>query len=68
MTKYLFLFAVLLLAAQTSAQQVELTQEQLSNPALLMELNNYFGCRVWSGNSCIECSERYYFNKNGVCC
>ena len=31
-------------------------------------LNNYFGCKTWEDGVCTECSERYYFNKNGVCC
>lgn len=64
---YLFL-VVLLLASTASAQEMQLTEAQLSDPALLAQLNNYFGCRVWSGDACIECSERYYFNKNGICC
>ena len=64
---YLLLLVVLLLVG-SSAQELQLTQEQLNDPALLTQLNNYFGCRVWNEDSCIECSQNYYFNKNGVCC
>ena len=62
------LLLAILLVGSVSAQQMQLSQEQLSDPALLVQLNNYFGCKVWSDDSCIECSDRYYFNKNGVCC
>jgi len=34
----------------------------------MTQLNNYFGCKVWSEDSCLQCSDRYYFNKNGICC
>lgn len=34
----------------------------------MTQLNNYFGCKVWSQDSCLECSDRFFFNKNGVCC
>jgi hypothetical protein len=34
----------------------------------MTQLNNYFGCRVWNADSCIECSQGYYFNNHGVCC
>ena len=68
MVKTYLLLVLLLLVGGIAAQTHELTAEQLSDPALLIQLNNYFGCKVWSDDSCIECSERYYFNKNGVCC
>lgn len=29
---------------------------------------NYFGCKTWDKNVCIECSAGFYFNKKGVCC
>lgn len=63
-----YLLLVLLLLVGTYSQELTLTDEQLSDPALLKELNNYFGCKVWSEDSCLQCSERYFFNKNGVCC
>ena len=34
---------------------------------MLTTLNNYFGCKVWSEGSCLQCSDRFFFNKNGVC-
>lgn len=68
MVKTYLLLVLLLLVGGIAAQSMELTQEQLSDPAILTQLNNYFGCKVWLEDSCIECSDRYYFNKNGVCC
>lgn len=68
MCKSYLLIVVLLLVGTAFSQSLQLSEEQLNDPTLLVQLNNYFGCRVWSGDSCIECSDRYYFNKNGVCC
>lgn len=45
-----------------------LTEEDLANAELMKVLNNYFGCRVWQDGVCVECSERYYFNNEGICC
>ena len=64
---YLFV-VLLLLVAPFAAQEISLTAEQLSNTALLTTLNNYFGCKVWSNDACLQCSDRYYFNSKGVCC
>lgn len=68
MFKTYLLLVLLLLVGGIAGQSLSLSQEQLKDTALLVELNNYFGCKVWSGDSCLQCSERYYFNKNGVCC
>lgn len=29
---------------------------------------NYYGCKTWKGQVCIECSSGYHFNNIGVCC
>ena len=63
-----YLLLVLLLVAGAMAGDYQLTEAQLEDPALLVQLNNYFGCKVWSEDVCLQCSDRYYFNKNGVCC
>ena len=68
MSKTYFLLVLLLLVGCISGQSLTLSEEQLADTALMTQLNNYFGCRVWSGDSCIECAETYYFNKNGICC
>lgn len=68
MVKTNLLVVLLLLVGSIYAQQLTLTAEELNNTALLTQLNNYFGCKVWSADSCLQCSDRYYFNKNGVCC
>ena len=48
MLKTYFLLVLLLLVGQTIAQDYSLTPEQLNDKALLTQLNNYFGCKVWS--------------------
>jgi|JI6StandDraft_1071083.scaffolds.fasta_scaffold46280_2 hypothetical protein len=68
MIKTYLLLVLLLLVGGIAGQSLTLSSEQLNNAALLVELNNYFGCKVWSADSCLQCSERYFFNKNGVCC
>ena len=45
-----------------------LTEEDLNDPEFLKVLNNYFGCKVWEEGVCVECSENFYFNDNGICC
>ena len=62
-----YLLLVLLLVVSVTADSYQLSEEQLNDPALLVQLNNYFGCKVWSEDVCLQCSERYFFNKNGVC-
>jgi hypothetical protein len=44
---YLFI-VLLLLLGQTYAQNYTLSAAELNNTALLTQLNNYFGCKVWS--------------------
>ena len=34
----------------------------------IITVANYYGCKTWVKNECVECSVGYYFNKNGVCC
>jgi hypothetical protein len=34
----------------------------------IVTVANYYGCKTWVKNLCTECSQGYYFNKNGVCC
>ena len=34
----------------------------------IITVANYFGCRTWEKNVCVECSVGFYFNKKGVCC
>lgn len=34
----------------------------------LVTVANYYGCKTWSKDQCLECSKGYFFNKNGVCC
>lgn len=68
MNKSYLLVTLLLLAAPLLAQEIKLTDQELNNSALLTQLNNYFGCKVWSNDACLECSERYFFNSKGVCC
>lgn len=64
---YLFVVLLLLLAPFAS-QEITLSAEELKDTALLTQLNNYFGCKVWSNDACLQCSDRYYFNNKGVCC
>jgi len=62
------LLVVLLLLGSVVTQDYILTSAELDNAALMTQLNNYFGCKVWSEDSCLQCSDRFFFNKNGVCC
>ena len=48
MLKTYFLLVLLLLVGQTIAQDYQLSADELNNTALLTQLNNYFGCKVWS--------------------
>ena len=61
-----FFLALALLLLVLPAQ----TQEgnEFEDPEFVKILNNYFGCKTWDEGVCIECSENYYFNNNGVCC
>ena len=34
----------------------------------LITVANYYGCKTWAKDQCLECSNGYSFNKNGVCC
>jgi len=34
----------------------------------IITVANHFGCKTWVDGQCTECSQSYYFNKNGVCC
>ena len=34
----------------------------------LINVANYYGCKTWAKDQCVECSNGYSFNKNGVCC
>ena len=65
-----WLLAILFLAAITVQQQpdTQLDPELLNDPELVKLLNNYFGCKTWEDGVCVECSENYYFNSNGICC
>ena len=67
MLKTSLLIVLLLLVGQCVAEDLQLSAEQLNDTALLTTLNNYFGCKVWSEDSCLQCSDRFFFNKNGVC-
>ena len=62
-----WLLLVVLLSLATT-QDVTHDSELLEDPELVALLNNYFGCKTWEDGVCTECSFRYYFNKNGVCC
>lgn len=31
-------------------------------------VDNYFGCKTWKEGFCVECSQGYIFNNNGICC
>lgn len=44
------------------------TPTEFNNPEFVKALNNYFGCKTLKNDVCIECSDHYYFNKNGICC
>ena len=62
------LLLLMLLVAPLSAQQLTLSLDEINDTALLTTLNNYFGCKVWSSDVCLQCSDRYYFNSKGICC
>lgn len=66
----LSILTILLLVCALGQSQLGSTLEPLivDDPTLLKTLNNYFGCKTWAGEVCLECSTRYYFNKNGICC
>lgn len=68
MIKASLLLVLLLLVAPLAAQQLTLSDEELQDTALLTTLNNYFGCKVWSKDACLQCSDRYFFNSKGICC
>jgi hypothetical protein len=62
-----FLLILLLLACARS--QNNTAQELISaHPELLVVLDNYFGCGKWDSQTCLECSQGYYFNAKGICC
>lgn len=61
-----FLFLAVLTVQQDAATTLD--PELLNDPELVKLLNNYFGCKTWEEGVCTECSENYYFNKNGICC
>lgn len=77
--KKIFLAILLLCIAALAQTQVTYTsfngdfnsQEGIAGSIPISELvhiANYYGCSKWEKDLCLECSERYYFNKNGVCC
>lgn len=41
---------------------------EYTDPVFLKTINNYFGCKTWNNNVCIECSDHYHFNGIGICC
>lgn len=41
---------------------------EFNDPEFVKVLNNYFGCKTWENGVCIECSARFVFNANQVCC
>ena len=51
--------------AQDMATDIDLSE---LSPEVLAILNNHFGCKTWDGDVCVECSDRFYFNNNGICC
>lgn len=68
MLKTYLLLVLLLLAGQTVAQNYTLSAAELNNTVLITQLNNYFGCKVWDQDSCLQCSKGFSFSKNGICC
>lgn len=34
----------------------------------IITVANYYGCKTWDKDLCTQCSDGFYFNKNGVCC
>lgn len=72
-------FILLILVALAVSETVDLTQvykpETLStlgpeynDPNFIKLIDNYFGCKTWMNGSCVECSYRYVFNNDGICC
>ena len=50
-----------------SREELEASPE-FQDPNFLRIINNYFGCKTWVDGVCMECSNNFYFNENGVCC
>lgn len=55
-------------AAVAEDASYTLTAEDLANADLLKAINNYYGCKTWKDDVCLECSAHYYFNNKGICC
>ena len=66
--RHLILLALIIFSLVPTQQNEEIDPEALKDPEFLALLNNYFGCKTWDNGICVACSDRYYFNKNGVCC
>lgn len=71
--KLCLLFLVLLGLASCQLRTVQATVTLYDSQAnqdanTLRTINNYYGCKTWQDDVCVECSARYYFNKNGICC
>ena len=32
----------------------------------MIALNNYYGCKAWQHNQCVECADRYFFNDDAI--
>ena len=52
----------------TLNQAITIDKAYLNDTAFVTTINNYYGCKVWSNNDCVECSARYAFNAKGICC
>jgi hypothetical protein len=78
MNKFAIAISILLLVGSVSA---DLSFSSFSgdfnsyNPASsgialsdIVTVANYYGCKTWVKNQCTECSNGFYFSKNGVCC
>ena len=66
MLKSTWCLLTLVLLSVAFAQDV--SADLANDPELLAIVNNYFGCKTWEDGVCTECSDHYYFNKNGICC
>ena len=64
----IFLCLIGLACSQVVTSTSVLSEQDLANTELMKVLNNYFGCKTWSDGVCVECSARYYFNNEGICC
>ena len=62
------LLCVLALACSQTVTTTSVRGDEFNNPEFVKVLNNYFGCKTWDNGICVECSDHYYFNENGVCC